>query len=185
MRARRVADFALELIREYTADNSGLMAAALSFVFTPNVAIVGASGAIFGVLIGYGHFWPRDRIFIWGIIPIEVRFFILIMTALSLFGGFSGEGGNIAHFAHLGGFLGGWLYIQWYSRRGHHAAFQQVIPVGTVNAGDLQRWNAINREALHEVNREEYDRIMMKLRTNGPESMTLNERQFLNRFSQD
>ena len=69
---------------------SGLAGAALSFVFTPFEAIVGASGAIFGVFLAFAYFWPRERIFIWGILPIEARWLVVAMTGLSLFGGFGG-----------------------------------------------------------------------------------------------
>lgn len=163
---------------------SGLMGAVLSFVFTPTTAIVGASGAIFGVLLGYAHYWPKDRIYIWGVLPIEARWFVIVMTALSLFGGFGGAGGNIAHFAHLGGFLGGWLYVRWLDRGKRERLIPHEAPPGSVTGADLKRWAGIQRESLHEVNREEYDRIMTKLRTAGPSSLTQREREFLERFSQ-
>ncbi len=163
---------------------SGLMGAALSFVFTPTTAIVGASGAIFGVLLGYAHYWPKDRIYVWGVLPIEARWFVIVMTGLSLFGGFGGAGGNIAHFAHLGGFLGGWLYVRWFDRGRRERLVPREAPPASVSAADLKRWSAIRRETLHEVNREEYDRIMAKLTTGGPSSLTQREREFLERFSQ-
>ncbi len=163
---------------------SGMMGALLSFIFTPYTAIVGASGAIFGVLIGYAHFWPRDQILIWGILPIEARWFVLVMTGLSLFGGFGGGGGNIAHFAHLGGFAGGWLYVRWLDRRRRERLIPHEVPMPTPSSWDLRRWSTIQREKLHEVNREEFDRIMKKLHTQGPEQLTIGEREFLDRFSQ-
>jgi membrane associated rhomboid family serine protease len=163
---------------------SGMMGALLSFVFTPYTAIIGASGAIFGVLIGYAHFWPRDQIYIWGVLPIEARWFVIILTGLSLFGGFGGMGGNIAHFAHLGGFAGGWLYIRWLDRKRREQMIPHEIRVPTPSSWDLRRWSSIQRDKLHEVNREEYDRIMKKLSTEGGESLTVREREFLDRFSQ-
>ena len=88
---------------------SGIMGALLSIPFTPYAQIIGASGAVYGVMLGYAMFWPRDQILIWGIVPVEARFLIVAMTLLSLFGGFSPGSGGIAHFAHLGGFVGGFL----------------------------------------------------------------------------
>ena len=163
---------------------SGIMGALLSFIFTPFTAIVGASGAIFGVLIGYAHYWPRDQILIWGILPIEARWFVLVMTGLSLFGGFGGTGGNIAHFAHLGGFAGGWLYVRWLDRSHRERLIPHEVRIPAPSSWDLRRWATIDREKLHEVNREEFDRIMKKLHTQGPEQLTMNEREFLDRFSQ-
>ncbi len=100
---------------------SGFTGAVLSFFFTPFAAIVGASGAIYGVLLAFAYLWPRERIFIWGIIPIEARWLVVGMTALSLFGGYGGEG-NIAHFAHLGGFVGAYVYLKLIDRHIHRDA---------------------------------------------------------------
>ncbi|MEJ2238384.1 MAG: rhomboid family intramembrane serine protease, partial [Gemmatimonadales bacterium] len=80
---------------------SGVMAAAVSVVFT-RAPIIGASGAVFGVLLGYARYWPRDRLYLMGIVPVEVRALVIVLTVASLFFGFTGGGGNIAHFAHLG-----------------------------------------------------------------------------------
>lgn len=162
---------------------SGLMGAALSFVFTPGTAIVGASGAIFGVLIGYAHYWPKDQIYIWGIVPVEARWFVIALTGLSLFGGFGG-GGNVAHFAHLGGFLGGWLYVRWLDRGHRERLIVRDIPLPSPSTVDMKRWSTIRRESLHEVNRDEYDRIAAKLKMGGSPSLTQREREFLDRFSQ-
>src|SRR5690554_868505 len=50
--------------------------AALASLLTPFAAIVGASGAIFGILMGFAKYWPQDRIYVWGVIPIQARWFI-------------------------------------------------------------------------------------------------------------
>jgi membrane associated rhomboid family serine protease len=164
---------------------SGLMGALLS-LFAPSVPIVGASGAIFGVQLAYAMFWPRNRIFIYGVIPVEAWLLVLIMTGLSLFGagGYGSQG--VAHLAHLGGFAGGYLYIKWLERTAGIAKFRRAsTPLGSprVSASGLDRWTKIPRESLHEVNRDEYDRIMEKIRTAGVGSLTPGDREFLERFS--
>jgi membrane associated rhomboid family serine protease len=162
---------------------SGLMGAVLSFFFTPFVAIVGASGAIYGVFLAYAYFWPRDRIFIWGILPVEARWLVVGMTALSLFGGF-GSGGGIAHFAHLGGFVGAYVYLKLIDRRIHRAQLTAVAAPVVVSRGAVDRWAKIDRAKLHEVNRDELDRIRMKMSTHGVESLSPQEISFLDRFSE-
>ena len=160
---------------------SGIAGALLSFL-TPYVAIVGASGAVFGVLLGFARYWPREQILIWGIIPVEARWMVIIMTVLSLIGGFGG-GGDVAHFAHLGGFAGGLLFLLWRDRNTRAARFKASTAAPSIRPADLQRWWRIDRTRMHEVNRTELDRIMVKLQTGGTESLTPDERAFLDRFS--
>jgi len=160
---------------------SGITGALLSFL-TPYVWIVGASGAVYGVFLAYARFWPRETIMIYGIIPVEARWLVVIMTALSVFGGFTG-GGNIAHFTHLGGFLGGYLYLRF--REGRMRERQRRIQgaLVSVRRADVERWKAIDKNTLHEVNRAELERILGKLEASGPERLTPQEREFLDRFS--
>lgn len=160
---------------------SGIAGALLSFV-TPFVAIVGASGAVFGVLLGFARYWPREQIMIWGIIPVEARWLVIIMTILSLIGGFGG-GGDVAHFAHLGGFAGGLLFLIWRDRNTRASRFKASLVPPPIRSADVQRWSRIDRTRMHEVNREELDRIMAKLQTGGAEALTPDERAFLDRFS--
>ncbi|HLB00889.1 MAG TPA: rhomboid family intramembrane serine protease [Bacteroidota bacterium] len=162
---------------------SGLSGAALSVLFAPQAAIVGASAAVYGVFIGFTYFWPRAMIYIWGIFPVEARWLVAGMTALSLFGGFSGDGGGIAHFAHLGGFLGGFLYLRAVYPRRLAAPAQSRTEKPTIDPGAVKRWKGIDAGSMHEINREEYQRIMMKLDSEGNGSLTPEEIGFLERFS--
>jgi len=167
---------------------SGVTGAALSVFFTPNAAIVGASGAVFGVLLGFARYWPRERIYIWAILPIEARGLVVVMTIISLWFGFSGGGGNVAHFAHLGGFLGGFLYLKWWDRRSPAARFKAKAQAplrqsGGNGGGDVKRWQRIRRDDMHPVNQEELDRILDKISASGVGSLNAEERDFLERFS--
>jgi membrane associated rhomboid family serine protease len=162
---------------------SGITGGLLSFV-TPFTAIIGASGAIYGVMLAYAYLWPRAQIYIWGVLPVEARWLVIVMTALSLYGGFSGTD-NIAHFAHLGGFLGGYLFLRWRSWRVLQKATMAPAPTFAPSRNDLHRWTRIDRSKLHEVNREEFDRIQAKIQASGAASLTQAEREFLDRFTPD
>jgi membrane associated rhomboid family serine protease len=162
---------------------SGIAGGLLSWVFTPNAAIVGASGAIFGVMLGYARFWPRDQMLLM-FVPMPVWVAVLVMTVLNLFGGFGGGGGNTAHFAHLGGFVGAFGYLLLVERSSRQRKFEAKVVKGPkVSRGDLDRWAKIRRDELHEVNREELDRIMRKIEEQGTGSVTPQERSFLDNFS--
>lgn len=162
---------------------SGVVGALFSFL-TPYSAIIGASGGVFGVLIGFARYWPRERIYIWMILPLEARWLVVIITGLSLLGGFGGGGDGIAHFAHLGGFAGGFLFLLLRDRNTRGAAFRATMKPPSVSASSIERWMRIDRERLHEVNRAELDRIMEKTKANGVASLTSAEREFLDRFSE-
>ncbi|MEO8755274.1 MAG: rhomboid family intramembrane serine protease [Casimicrobiaceae bacterium] len=79
--------------------------AALSGGFYPTV---GASGGVFGLLLAYGVFFPKNRVMlIFPPIPMPARIFVLVYAALELFLGVTGTQEGVAHFAHLGGMIGG------------------------------------------------------------------------------
>jgi len=160
---------------------SGLAGALFSFL-TPHAAIIGASGAVYGVLMGFAFFWPKERILIWGVVPLEARWLVIIMTALSLSGGFGG-GDSVAHFAHLGGFAGGFLFLKWRARNSRGTKFQASLEVPPPSGADLQRWSRISTERMHEVNRAELERIQAKIKASGAASLSGSERTFLDRFS--
>ncbi len=166
---------------------SGLVAAAASVVATPLASIIGASGAVYGVMLGYARYWPRDKIYIWAILPVEARFLVAFLAAISLGNGILGSSDGIAHFAHLGGFLGGYLYLKIKERRSPAARFkrqaQTLAQVSGGSATDLVRWHGIDRDAIHPLNRDEVDRLMDKIKTVGLGSLTSDERAFLDRFS--
>ncbi len=162
---------------------SGITGALLSLL-TPGAAILGASGATFGVFLGYALYWPRERVLIWGILPVEARVLVIVMTVLALYGGMTG-GGGIAHLAHLGGFVGGFLYLKWSERHTPAARFRaKAQPAArAVTTSDVERWVRIQRDGMHPVNREEYDRVIRKLQEEGVGRLTPTERAFLDRFS--
>lgn len=84
----------------------------------PPVPTVGASGGVYGLLLAFGLYFPHRRvILLFPPIPLPARVFVFGFAALELFLGVTGTAAGVAHFAHLGGMLGGWLMIE-YRRRG-------------------------------------------------------------------
>jgi len=72
---------------------------------------IGASGAIFGVLLAFALYFPTRPILMFFIFPVPAKYFVMILIAIELLL-FSGGGGGIAHSAHLGGALTGYLYLK-------------------------------------------------------------------------
>jgi hypothetical protein len=160
---------------------SGIAGAILSMIFAPRAPIVGASGAVFGVMLAFATFWPRDQIYIMGILPLEARIAVLLMAAAALWSGLQGSRSGVADFAHLGGFVGGWLYLRWVNRSSGAKKFRTktVAPVGKDSLANYKR---INTQSIHEVNRDEVNRILDKISEKGLDSLTAQERLFLSNF---
>jgi membrane associated rhomboid family serine protease len=165
-------------IRFYLA--SGVGGALLSF-FTPEAPIIGASGAVFGVTLAYARFWPREKIFIWGVLPVEARLLVVIMTVLALRGAATG-GGNIAHFAHLGGFVGAWIYLKLAERYSPAKRWQRKVNAPPKGLERIDDWSRIDLAGIHAVNREEVERLIAKIKTDGERSLSVQERVFLAHF---
>lgn len=83
-----------------------------------NTTTVGASGAVFGILLGFGMLFPNALIYLYFAIPIKAKYFVIGYGALELFFGLqNSQGDNIAHFAHLGGMLWGFILIRLWRKR--------------------------------------------------------------------
>lgn len=84
-----------------------------------NVATVGASGAVFGCLAAFGFLFPNYKIYLYFFIPIKAKWFVIIYAAAELYMGIQNNpGDNVAHFAHLGGALFGFLFAyNWKKKR--------------------------------------------------------------------
>lgn len=94
---------------------AGNAAAALSILRTPTV---GASGAIYGVLLGFGMLFPNAelRLLFFPFFPLKAKWFVVIFGVIELLTGISGTADGVAHFAHLGGMLFGLLLILWWKK---------------------------------------------------------------------
>lgn len=97
----------------------GLHEAARSLGMLYATPTVGASGAIYGLLLGFGMLYPDSRLMLlFPPIPLKAKWFVIIFAVIELFTGIFSRYGGIAHFAHLGGMLFGWLLIMFWKRRG-------------------------------------------------------------------
>jgi membrane associated rhomboid family serine protease len=83
----------------------------------PPYPMVGASGGVYGLLLAFGVYFPHRRVLLlFPPIPLPARVFVILFAVLELVFGVTGTAAGVAHFAHLGGMIGGWLMIQY--RRG-------------------------------------------------------------------
>jgi membrane associated rhomboid family serine protease len=169
---------------------SGIAGAVLSlftYMIAPFSAIIGASGAVFGVLLAFARYYPRERIYIWAILPVESRFLVVFLAAFSLWAGFSGAQAGVAHFAHLGGFVGGWIYLKLQERYSAAERFRRKVEAAAAPArlgtSALRRWQAVDASRLHPLNREEFERILSKAEGQGMQALSFQERAFMERVA--
>lgn len=160
---------------------SGVAGAILSLIFAPFSPIIGASGAVFGVMLAFARFWPTAEIYIMGILPLQARVAVLLMAAVSLWSGLRGSRTGVADFAHLGGFVGGWLYLKWLDMRQGAKRFRSKV-TAKVPRDTLSNWKHVDPKSVHEVNRDEVNRILDKISAKGLGSLTPEERLFLSNF---
>ena len=76
-----------------------------------NINTVGASGIVFGLLLAFGMMFPNDYIYLYFLLPIKTKWFVTGYIILELFNGVVGSSDGIAHFAHLGGALAGFILM--------------------------------------------------------------------------
>ena len=97
----------------------GNTAAIQNIALIKNTPTVGASGAIYGVLMGYAMLFPESRMtLLFPPVTLSAKWMVAIFAAIELFTGVTGISAGIAHFAHLGGMLIGWLMILSWRKRG-------------------------------------------------------------------
>lgn len=83
-----------------------------------NTPMVGASGAVFGVLLAFGMLFPNTLLYVYFLIPIKAKYFVILYGGLELFLGIQNNpADNVAHFAHLGGMLFGFILIKYWQKR--------------------------------------------------------------------
>ncbi len=93
---------------------TGIGAGLFDVLLQPNAQLptVGNSGAVYGLLLAYGIIFPERIILLWMIIPIKAKWFVAIMGLIEFVTSLSGPGTGVAHVAHLGGMLFGFLYLR-------------------------------------------------------------------------
>ena len=161
---------------------SGLTGALASLITAPGSAVLGASGAVFGVMLAFAWFWPDMPIHIWGIIPVPARMLVILTTVFSLWSGLGGVRSNVAHFAHLGGYLGAWLYLKWLDRK--RLDFKKkATGAPPVRELTFTKRPDVDLQKVHEVNRAEVNRILDKISAHGMSALTSQERLFLSNFA--
>ena len=192
------ADYSIQGIAAYQYVNAG------GVQMTTNAYIniwttIGASGAVYGILLAFGMIFPNERLFIIPFpFPIKAKWLIVGYVAIELFSAMSGPGDGVAHMAHLGGMLFGFLLIRYWQKHPDSSGrfgrsngmeffdnmkrkFEERQRNSRMNAERQQTRRETDEEynARQRQNQEEIDAILDKIRKSGYECLTKEEKQKL------
>jgi membrane associated rhomboid family serine protease len=173
----------------------GIGGVALSFLFMP-AAVVGASAAMYGLMLAFAMNWPDAPIYVWGIFPVKARWLVAFLFVVSLFSAFgspAGTGGGVAHFAHLGGLLAGFIYLKldWRPsdkldklRKATRVRRLAIVPRDDEEeagraASSSTAWSRVDERRLLDA----VDRVLDKISAEGMSSLTADERRLLDEVS--
>ena len=177
----------------------------LSLVFAPlagSAPMIGASGAVFGVMMAFVLEWPDAPVMIFPLpVPVKAKWLVAFIAAASLLSGLLQWRDGVAHFAHLGGFAAAFLYLRGgtlLSRPRGPRPIERTPVVAVRTGGDIVRQQAAAeadttpvppRRTPDATVKAEVDRVLDKISQRGIHSLTAEERRFLDemskRFRQD
>lgn len=160
---------------------------------------VGASGAIYGILLAFGMIFPEERMFIFPLpVPIKAKYFVIGYAAIELVSAIATTGDGVAHTAHLGGMLIGFFMIRYWRRQvnGYRSssaadAFDKLRDILGGGKRNRQNFRYTKNESYQKhqadwdfnekkrATQEEIDRILDKIRKSGYDSLTKEEKQTL------
>jgi len=104
----------------YTGTGAGICIALMNFLLQSRGITIGASGAIYAILLAYGMTWPNREVLLFLVVPVKMKYLVIGYGAIELYATFvsaSGQGDNISHIAHLGGLIFGFIIISYQNKK--------------------------------------------------------------------
>jgi len=142
---------------------------------TSHIPVIGASGAIYGILVAYAMLFPERYVYIYFLIPVKVKFLVIFLVALEFLSTYRADG--IAHFAHLGGALFGFLYL----KQNWRWKLRKWSPEELVRR--IKEAQAAKKSQGEKEFMEEVDEILDKINRVGYENLTRREKKILDKAS--
>lgn len=158
---------------------TGIGSAILTTVFThtSTIPIVGASGAIYGVLLAYGMMFPNRTIYLYFLIPVKVKYFVMFIGGVAFFSSITNQGGSISHMTHLTGMLIGYIYMKSNVRISNLSRSFGELKIKR----EVKKAERVRRS--YDNVRQEIDSILDRINEVGYENLTDDEKQKLEEAS--
>tara|TARA_B100000315_G_scaffold249537_1_gene280898 strand:- start:28 stop:864 length:837 start_codon:yes stop_codon:yes gene_type:complete len=141
------------------------------------VPIVGASGAIYGVLVAYGFTYPNRMVYLYGVFPLKVKYMVLGLGVIAFFASLSASQSNVSHITHLSGMIIGLIYILLNFKLKNIRLWYIKMRLKSIQ-GKQSYYEDDESHIKMQV-----DKILDKLNEHGWESITSKEEEFLTRAS--
>jgi hypothetical protein len=151
---------------------------------------IGASGAVFGVLVAFALMFPDRYIFVYFLIPVKVKYFVMVLIVIGVMS--VGEGGSVANLAHLGGALAGYIYMQidakriplvdLFRKRKPYSSTSYSWGKPTDDGGEAKVYDIRNGRSMeHQVPdaQKKIDDILDKISKSGYQSLSEEEKKIL------
>ncbi len=182
---------AREFIKYYLI--CGMGGVALSFLFASH-NIIGASAAVYGLMLAFAMVWPTAPIYVWGIFPVQAKWLVGFLFFLTFMSAFGGAGGGVAHFAHLGGLVTGFIYLksdwkaseklQKFTNAARGARRLAIVPsedAASASASKPRRADSSRED--DKATLDAVDEVLDKISAEGMSSLTDDERKLLDEVS--
>jgi membrane associated rhomboid family serine protease len=157
---------------------TGLGAGICAVLLEPNSLrpVIGASGAVFGLLVAFALMFPSRVVYVFMVFPMRAKYFVILLGVLELVLSLD-RGGGVAHFAHLGGLITGYVFLR-------HRHLGQAAKAALARRRERKRTEAsVTREQKLVDLRGEVDRILDKITREGIDTLTPKEKRILEKAS--
>ncbi len=143
------------------------------------IPTIGASGAVFGLLLAFGMLFPDAELFLFFIVPVKAKYLVVLYGGLELFLGFTGDSSSISHIGHLGGLAAGLLYFFFIKRRTIEFKYKinKALKAGKISKDNPAAKTQRERMDINDTNLQ--IGILKKLKDSGPESLSDDEIQYI------
>ncbi len=166
-------------LRYYVITGAGAGITTVLFSLNSPVPVVGASGAIYGVLLAYGLAFPNRLVYLYFMFPVKIKYFVGFLAVVAFMASFQSGTSTVSHLTHLSGMVIGWFYLRTKRRTPAPALLARI--------SDLREARRVAREVQEnredDLLRRQVDDILDKISTRGYDSLTEAEQDILYRAS--
>ncbi len=168
----------------------GLGAAAASIILSPHSMnpVIGASGAIYGLLVAFAMIYPDAVVYLYFLIPVKAAHMAILFGLIEFFAGATHATPGIARFAHLGGMITGYLYLRWWwvLKIKVKSLWRDSVSRGGIRPGIRRPAPSVREKPVKEdaeSSMVEVDKILDKILVSGIDSLTEEEKAIMRRYS--